>query len=233
MIDRALVVRPAPARRAWVRTALGVTAVLVLIAVGTTGCAPQAGTSAPRATTGLDDVRHSAAPTAPTPGPTAAPTAAAPTPTAMTRSVPVRVEIPSIDLDSELMELGLRDDGTMEVPPDAFPAGWYGGAPTPGELGPAVIAGHIDWRTGPAVFARLAEVAVGDEVTVTRTDASVAVFAVTSVGQFAKDAFPTDLVYGDIDHAGLRLITCGGSWDAEAGHYRDNTVVFAELVPTG
>src|SRR5690606_37854394 len=113
---------------------------------------------------------------------------------------------------------------------EAFPAGWYTGAPTPGELGPAVIAGHIDWVTGPAVFADLSEVAVDDEIVVTREDGTRAVFRVASTGQYAKDAFPTAEVYGNLDHAGLRLISCGGSWDTTTRHYRDNIVVFAELV---
>lgn len=148
----------------------------------------------------------------------------------MARSEPVRLEIPSIGVDSELMELGLRTDGSMEVPPAAFPAGWYAGAPTPGELGPAVIAGHIDWASAPGVFAELSEVAVGDDVVVTRDDGTTAEFRVTFTEQYAKDEFPTAEVYGDLDHAGLRLITCGGSWDRATGHYRDNIVVFAELV---
>jgi hypothetical protein len=148
----------------------------------------------------------------------------------MGASVPVRVQIPTIDVDSELMELGLQDDGTMEVPPGAFPAGWFSGAPTPGELGPAIIVGHIDWATGPGVFFRLAALAVGDEIRVSRTDGSVAVFRATEVATYPKDAFPTDLVYGDLDHAGLRLVSCGGEFDRSTGHYEDNVVVFAELV---
>ncbi|QVI67795.1 class F sortase [Cellulomonas fengjieae] len=148
----------------------------------------------------------------------------------MAASVPVRVEIPTIAVDSELMELGLQADGTLEVPPGAFPAGWFSGAPTPGELGPAIIVGHIDWVTGPGVFLRLAELAVGDEVRVTRADGSVAVFRTTAVESYPKDAFPTDLVYGDLDHAGLRVVSCGGEFDRSTGHYEDNVIAFAELV---
>lgn len=164
---------------------------------------------------------------------------AAPSPTAsrvpvlpavLAASVPVRLEIPTLAVDSELMELGLQDDGSLEVPPGAFPAGWFSGAPTPGERGPAIIVGHIDWHTGPGVFFRLASLAVGDEVRVTRADGSVAVFRTTQVTRYPKDAFPTDLVYGDLDHAGLRLVSCGGEFDRATGHYEDNVVAFAELV---
>jgi len=147
----------------------------------------------------------------------------------MARSVPVRVQIPAIGVDSELMELGLQADGTMEVPQAGFPAGWYTGAPTPGELGPAVIAGHVDWD-GPGVFYDLHSVQIGDQVTVTRADGSTPVFQVVRVEQYPKVGFPTDEVYGDIDRAGLRLITCGGVFNSTTGHHDDNIVVFAELI---
>jgi hypothetical protein len=151
-------------------------------------------------------------------------------PLVMAASAPVRVQIPAIGVDSGLMDLGLQDDGTLEVPPGGFPAGWFTGAPTPGEQGPAVLAGHVDWAGAPGVFAALRDVATGDEVVVSRADGSTAVFRVTEVGQYDKDAFPTAAVYGDLGHAGLRVITCGGEFDEAAQSYRDNTVVFADLV---
>jgi sortase (surface protein transpeptidase) len=128
------------------------------------------------------------------------------------------------------MDLGLRDNGTLEVPPEGFPAGWFTGASAPGELGPAIIAGHVDWGGDPGIFFDLRYLEPDDEVTVEREDGSTAVFRVTQVEQFPKDNFPTDVVYGDIDHAGLRLITCGGSFDRGARSYVDNIVAFAELV---
>jgi hypothetical protein len=148
---------------------------------------------------------------------------------ALSRSSPVRLQIAAIGVDTGLMELGLRSDRSMEVPPGGFPAGWYTGAPTPGELGPAIIAGHIDMN-GPGVFYKLHLMKPGNLVTVTRADRSKAVFRVAEVGQFPKAHFPTDLVYGNIDHAGLRLITCGGTFNSQSGHYEDNIVVFADLV---
>jgi sortase (surface protein transpeptidase) len=144
----------------------------------------------------------------------------------MRRSAPVRVDIPAIGVRSRLMGLGLQDDGTMEVPPGAFPAGWYTGAPTPGELGPAVLAGHVRWHGDVGVFADLGALRRGDEVRVSRADGSTAVFRVTGSEQFDKGAFPTERVYGDIDHAGLRLITCSGS---DGRRYRANLVVLAQL----
>ena len=148
----------------------------------------------------------------------------------MAAAAPVRLQIPSIGVDSELMDLGLQADGTLEVPPGGFPAGWYTGAPTPGELGPAVIAGHVYWGGQPGVFFDLRELSTGDEIAVSRQDGSTARFRVTRVERFAKDEFPTQQVYGDLDHAGLRLITCGGSFDRQMRSYVGNLVVFADLV---
>ena len=147
----------------------------------------------------------------------------------LARSSPVRLQIGAIGVDSALMHLRLRTDGSMEVPPSAFPAGWYTGGPTPGELGPAIIAGHIDMK-GPGVFYKLHDVKPGDQITVTRADGSKPVFRVTRISQFPKDRFPTAQVYGNIDHAGLRLITCGGFYNSRTGHYEDNLVAFADLV---
>jgi hypothetical protein len=147
----------------------------------------------------------------------------------MGASVPLRVAIPSIGVDTSLMRLGILPDGTLEVPPDGTLAGWFTGASTPGERGAAVIAGHVDWY-GPAVFHDLASVVPGDRIEVTREDGSVAVFGVTGLGQFPKDAFPTDVVYANLAYAGLRLITCGGAFNKATGHYDDNIVVFAMLI---
>jgi sortase (surface protein transpeptidase) len=146
------------------------------------------------------------------------------------RSLPVRVRVPAIGVDSSLMKLGLTAEGALQVPPSGFPAGWYTGSPTPGEMGPAVIVGHVDWAGSLGVFAHLARLRPGDQVTVLRADGSSAVFRVTQVEHFRKDAFPTQLVYGDIDHAGLRLITCGGAFDRSAHSYVEDVVAFADLV---
>ena len=165
----------------------------------------------------------------------AAPVTAGPAPAAapMPRSVPLRLQIPSIGVDTALEPLGLLADGTLQLPTQGFPAGWYTGAPTPGERGPAVLAGHVDWGGRAGVFSRLRAVAVGDRVSVTRQDGTVAVFRVTLVRQIAKNTFPTDEVYGNLDHSGLRLITCGGAFDRSSHHYVDNVLVFADLVAAG
>jgi Sortase domain len=167
-----------------------------------------------------------APPQGPPPAAPAEVTATPPLPTAP----PVRIRIPAIDVDSALVDLGLQADGTLQVPADGTAAGWFTGSPAPGQLGPAVIAAHVDWNHAPGVFNHLRDLERGDEVDVDRNDGTTARFEVLGVEQYPKDAFPTERVYGDIDHAGLRLITCGGDFDRAARSYRDNVVVYAGLV---
>ena len=145
-------------------------------------------------------------------------------------SAPVRLDIPALRVSTRLIELGLQSDGAMEVPGDAGTGGWFTGAPTPGALGPAVIAAHVNLDGRPGAFADLATLRPAETIRVTRADGTIAVFRVTTVQQHPKDRFPTDAVYGTIDHAGLRLITCGGDFDSAKRSYRDNIVVFARLV---
>ncbi len=144
-------------------------------------------------------------------------------------AAPVSIRIPSLHVFSRLEDLGVDDDGVMEVPAEPANAGWYELGPSPGALGPAVVAGHVTWNQAPAVFFRLAELRPGDVVQVTRTDDVVADFEVTRVARYPKTAFPTDMVFGAIDHAGLRLITCGGDYEQAAHRYTDNVVAFARL----
>jgi LPXTG-site transpeptidase (sortase) family protein len=147
----------------------------------------------------------------------------------MRRSVPTRVVIPAIKVDSALLALGLQQDGSLEVPSTGFPAGWFTGAPTPGELGPAIIAGHVHWQGRWGVFRRLGTLERGDTIVVDRSDGSVATFRVTRTEQVSKAAFPTKQVYGNIAHAGLRLMTCGGL-DPATRTYEASVIVFADLV---
>lgn len=144
-------------------------------------------------------------------------------------AAPVRVQMPSIGVDSPLVELGVDGDGVLVPPADFAQAGWYEGGPAPGDVGPAVIAGHVDSRSGPAVFFRLDELVVGDEVLVERTDGTTVRFTVSGSERYPKDAFPTEDVYGPTPRAELRLITCGGEFDRDRRSYRDNVVVTAVL----
>ena len=109
------------------------------------------------------------------------------------RSNPTRIRIPSIGVNSTVMNLGLLKDGSLQVPPTGFPAGWYTGSATPGELGPSIIAGHIDWN-GPGVFYRLDRINLGDQILVDRANGTRAIFTVIRVASFLKSHFPTHAV---------------------------------------
>ena len=144
-------------------------------------------------------------------------------------SPPVRVDVPSIGVRAPLARLGLEADGSVQVPPADRPgeAGWYEGGPTPGERGAAVILGHVDSAKGAAVFYDLGRLRPGHRVEVSRADGRVAVFTVESVERVPKGRFPTGRVYGPLDHPGLRLVTCGGSFDRGKRSYTDNVIVYA------
>jgi Sortase domain len=144
---------------------------------------------------------------------------------------PVRVRIPAAGVDSGLVRLGRAPDGSIEVPGEFGVAGWYDEGPRPGEPGPAVILGHVDSRTGPAVFYRVGALPKGAQVLVDRADGSTVAFRVTGTQRVPKVAFPTDAVYAPTLEPSLRLVTCGGSFDATAGSYRDNVIVYADPTP--
>jgi sortase (surface protein transpeptidase) len=142
-------------------------------------------------------------------------------------AAPVRLRIPAIDVDTGLEELGRAPDQSIEVPRQPSSAGWWAGGPRPGQVGPAVILGHVDSKTGPAVFFRLGELKAGVEILVERADGTTARFLVTSLERYHKSEFPSALVYYPTVEPELRLVTCGGPFDSSTGHYRDNLVVFA------
>lgn len=162
-----------------------------------------------------------------TPTPTEAPTDI-PEFVPPTGIAPMRIEIPTIGVDAPTIELSLAGE-EPEVPTDFDDTGWYTQTRLPGEIGPAVIAGHIDSRSGPAVFARLDELRPGDEIIVRDGDGDSRTFVVIEGAQYPKGDLP-DSVFGfGGPEPELRLITCGGTFDADVGHYRDNYVVFARL----
>ncbi|HEV8423580.1 MAG TPA: class F sortase [Actinomycetes bacterium] len=144
-------------------------------------------------------------------------------------SVPVRLRIPRIGVSSRLQRLGQAPDKTVEVPSDWDVAGWYEPGTRPGDPGSAVMLGHVDSTSGPAVFYRLRELRRGDQIEVIRADRSRARFAVQRIDQYDKQRFPTDDVYYPTPTPTLRLVTCGGPFDRATGHYRANVIVFARL----
>lgn len=149
----------------------------------------------------------------------------------VTIAEPIRLRIPAVDIDATFEgPLGLNPDESIEVPVSYEELGWYTYAPLPGALGPAVILGHVDSYQGPAVFYDLRRTKVGDIIEIDRVDGTTAHFEVTKLVTQEQSDFPTELVYGDIDHAGLRLVTCSGTYDRGKQVYSHNLIVFAKLL---
>ncbi len=140
---------------------------------------------------------------------------------------PVSVTVPALDLEEPLITLGVGPDGAAEVPADYDAAGWFAPGGRPGAVGPTVLMGHVDSTSGPAVFYRLPELGEGDEVVLGLADGGSARYRVTTVERHPKDAFPTFAVFGATLDDVLRLVTCGGDFDTDAGSYRENLVVTA------
>ncbi|GAA4987786.1 hypothetical protein GCM10023205_68310 [Yinghuangia aomiensis] len=146
-------------------------------------------------------------------------------------AAPVRVRISAIGVDSGLEPLEIGADGQLGTPLDPDRAGWWADGPNPGSPGASVVVGHLDSRTGPAVFYRLGSLRPGDRIEVLRADGTTAAFSVSQVHSYAKSDFPSDAVYGASAGPTLRLVTCGGSYDKRRHAYTDNVVVFADPTP--
>ncbi|MGW0591438.1 class F sortase [Streptosporangium sp. NPDC002607] len=179
---------------------------------------------------GLDVPLTAAAPTAPPPLPVVQP----PAPLKSDGVKPRRLAIPKIGVLAPLMALGVDSKREIQTPPLSKPnqAGWYKYGPIPGQQGPSVVLGHVNTRSGAAVFSRLKEIKRGDKIKVSRTDGTVVEFTVDGVEQVSKAAFPSKRVYGNTGEATLRLITCGGVYNRKTGHYTDNIIVYATLSKT-
>ena len=205
-----------------------VVAVLLVSGCGSGTAAVRTASGAGQAATG--PAASGSAPTTPSLAPSAAASSTAPH--ALAASVPVRLQIPSIGVDTPVMRLGLAADGSVQVPPieaDA-PAGWYQDSPTPGQVGPSVILAHVTvGQFGNGVFLHLSRLRPGDRVVARLQDGASAVFTVYKVQTVAKAEFPTAAVYGNVDRPELRLITCGGPKDSTGHGYLDNVVVYAAL----
>ncbi|MFZ6990967.1 class F sortase [Curtobacterium sp. RRHDQ66] len=150
-------------------------------------------------------------------------------PAARSDATPTRVVIPAIGVDASLEDLHRGTAGELDPPKGWDNAGWFSDGIVPGEVGPAVIAGHVDSPTSAAVFFRLDELVAGDEIHVAMSDGSTRTFTVDRTERAAKSAFPTSDVYGSSPTPDLRLITCDGTFDTATGHYTDNLIVFASL----
>jgi sortase (surface protein transpeptidase) len=212
---------------------LGGAAVLAALALGACGGGSSAGPSSQASSAA--GAAPSSSPTRSAAGTPASTPSSAPSSVPAYRSTrdyaavaaPVRLRIPSIGVRTPLERLGRAGDGTVEVPKRWERAGWYTGGFKPGQPGPAVVLGHVDSKTGPAVFFKLRTLRRGALVLVDRADSTTVRFRVTRVERYSKTRFPSDLVYFPTLKPSLRLVTCGGSFDTASGHYRDNVIALA------
>jgi sortase (surface protein transpeptidase) len=158
-------------------------------------------------------------------------TGSAPDAPALPASVPTRVRIPAIGVDAPLVDLGLEGEGRLAAPPDGDSnlAGWYREGVTPGATGTALVAGHVDVPSGPAVFFNLGALRTGMRIDIDRTDLRTASFTIDAIEVYDAEDFPDSKVYADHDRAELRVITCGGGFDKKLARYRGNVVVYAHL----
>jgi hypothetical protein len=155
---------------------------------------------------------------------------AVPAPAVVARSVPVAVRIPAIGLAVWLTQLGLNTNGTVEVPTSVQVPGWFSPGPSPGQVGSAVILGHVDSYKGPGVFFQLRTLQPGNRIEVNLADGVIATFKVTSVAMYQKTQFPDQEVYDSTGSSDLQLVTCGGAFDSQTGHYLSNIVVYSSFV---
>jgi hypothetical protein len=199
---------------------IGAAAIVLWLGAGITAAAlaPSAAAPAPCATAttspGVGDVGRIQDPVAPPTAPT---------------TVPVSIAIPDLGVASTLETLAVSGSGRLQPPVDPAKAGWFAAGVVPGQVGPAIIAGHVDYSAGPGVFQTLSALLPGAAVDVTMSDGAVLRFVVTGRTQSAKAQFPTSEVYGPTPDPELRLICCAGVFDRRTAHYVDNLVVFAKL----
>lgn len=142
---------------------------------------------------------------------------------------PVELSIPTIGIKASVGEVGLDTEGRMDVPQSYDMVGWYNLGPYPGEQGNAVIAGHLDSPTSPAVFYNLSNLTEGDEFTVTDSNGHELIFTVVGKTVYKNEEFPLDEVFGPSDRPRLNLITCDGTFDHTSKLYSHRLVIYSEL----
>lgn len=183
--------------------------------------APPTATAAPATPT----VAATASTTSTTTTSSAVAARATPTPVPV---IPVKLQIPAINVTAPVEVVGLTPTGAMDVPKQWNDVGWYEYGPTPGEVGNSAMAGHLDSTTAPAVFWRLGSLKPGDKVMVSLSNKQTVTFVVTAKVTYPYNSAPIDKVFGPASTANLNLITCGGSWDAFTKNYSNRIVVYTK-----
>ncbi len=152
------------------------------------------------------------------------------TPAFLARSRPVHLWIPKLHVSTSIVELGLNPDGSVQVPSNTVQTGWYKFGPTPGQRGSSVILGHVDSYRGIGVFFYLDTLRPGDQVLVRLADRQIARFSVIGLREYTKAQFPEKIVFGSRTYSALQLVTCGGVFDHQTGHYLSNIVVYTKRI---
>ncbi len=150
---------------------------------------------------------------------------------ATTPVFPSRLIIPRLGLDAPIESVGLTEGRDMAAPSSPSLVSWYRYGTRPGEPGSAVIAGHLDSATGPAVFWRLGKLRNGDRVTVMDSAGGKRMFTVTGNEHVDGSDPPVERIFGGGNGRRLNLVTCGGAWDGERRQYEERLVVYTELAP--
>ena len=144
--------------------------------------------------------------------------------------IPTQLSIPAITVDAKVEHVGQLPDGQMDVPKDDRNVGWYQSGAKPGEIGNAVLAGHVDNKTGPSVFFYLEKLKPGDIVTVSSEDGKEYDFEVQEIESYPRDEAPLEKVFGTSSKSRLNLITCTGTFNRDAGTHEERMVVYTRLV---
>ena len=210
--------------------------VLLVLLLGLLGCGAPAAPDAARGSGDSGDSGGSGGSPGVSPGESSAGSSPAPpsgsdgSPGPSTGSEPISLQVASLGLDERLIELGIGPDGELEVPADPARVGWFSGGGGPGGSGPTVVVGHLDSTEGPAVVARVPDLEPGDRIEV-GTRAGSVTYVVDEVADVPQQGFPTEQVFGSTPGDVLRLITCTGPYDSEAGRYTENRIVTALPAP--
>ncbi|KKS93683.1 MAG: peptidase C60 sortase A and B [Candidatus Collierbacteria bacterium GW2011_GWC2_43_12] len=141
--------------------------------------------------------------------------------------LPIRLVIPSINVNSAIQYVGVNSEGEMATPSSAYEVGWFKLGSIPGEIGNAVIAGHFDNKDGdPGVFANLSKLSRGDKLYVENSQGGQTAFSVREI-RVSEPGYLEEVFVGS-DSAHLNLVTCGGVWDKNNNTYSERLIVFAD-----
>ena len=226
-----------PARRALAGKGALLLIASLLIAAGSSGCGPDVLAERSGVVAGVQEVPTFTPLPPPSPTLTALPSAtpvapyATPTPSRFQRAgLPVRLEIPAIDVDAEVEKVGRDSEGQVDVPKISANVAWFTESALPGMDGKtSIISGHLDDPYGPAVFYNLRRLVPGDELVVTYSGGDRFVFTVVEKERYEYDAAPAQKIFGATPQRTLNLITCDGAWNAGEANYQQRLVVYTRF----